>query len=192
MRKRTDTDTMLADALRACMKDAPIEKVSIKSITDACGLNRQTFYYHFKDIYDLVKWIYLKDVEDAMAASQPCQTWTETIRVFLGALDCDRDFHRAIYDSANYYSSLRQEFLQILGDNLGPALKPRFDELGYDCYYREFLTRLYSLVLYEYVERRARGIAFSDDDESFVRCWVRSLDEQYEGARIIGIGSVTA
>ena len=191
MRKRTDTDRMLAEALRACIQDMPIEKVSIKMITDACGLNRQTFYYHFRDIYDLVKWIYLQDVQDAMAASRACDTWEETIRVVLAALDRDRSFHMAIYESANYYPSLRHEFLEILTQSFAPAFEPRFDKLGYDPYYREFLTRLYSLVLYEYVEKRARNIAFTDDD-SFVRCWLRSLDEQYQGALIQRNDAVTA
>ena len=38
------------------------EGSTIKEITDKCGLKRQTFYNHFKDKYDLIKWIYLNEV----------------------------------------------------------------------------------------------------------------------------------
>ena len=32
----------------------PLNKITINDITEDCGVNRMTFYYHFKDIYDLV------------------------------------------------------------------------------------------------------------------------------------------
>ena len=39
-----------------------LSKITIKEITEDCGVNRQTFYYHFKDIYDLLEWIYKNEV----------------------------------------------------------------------------------------------------------------------------------
>ena len=52
------TEKALALALKQLMKTAPLSKISIQNIMDNCGLNRQTFYYHFKDKFDLVNWIY--------------------------------------------------------------------------------------------------------------------------------------
>ena len=37
--------------------EKPLNKITINDITEDCGVNRMTFYYHFKDIYDLVDWI---------------------------------------------------------------------------------------------------------------------------------------
>ena len=42
------------------MKKAPLEKITIKDITDTCGVSRQTFYRHFKDRQDLVNWYFDK------------------------------------------------------------------------------------------------------------------------------------
>lgn len=45
----------------SCKRDSlkkPISKIKISEITDACGVNRQTFYYHFDDIYDLLKYLF--------------------------------------------------------------------------------------------------------------------------------------
>ena len=39
------------------MKKTSFRKITIQNVTDHCGLNRQTFYYHFKDMYDLLNWI---------------------------------------------------------------------------------------------------------------------------------------
>lgn len=33
----------------------PIEKISVTQITEECGVNRNTFYYHYRDVYDLVE-----------------------------------------------------------------------------------------------------------------------------------------
>mgnify|MGYP000293817800 CR=1 FL=1 len=40
-------------------------------------MNRMTFYYHFKDIYDLVDWILTEDAIKAMEGCQSFDTWTE-------------------------------------------------------------------------------------------------------------------
>ena len=39
----------LADAMKRCMKTAPVEKITVKEIVEACGVTRQTFYRNFQD-----------------------------------------------------------------------------------------------------------------------------------------------
>ena len=42
------------------MKKAPVEKITVKEITEECGVTRQTFYRNFKDKYDLINWYFDK------------------------------------------------------------------------------------------------------------------------------------
>ena len=49
------TKDALADALRSMMMVKPIDKVTVKDIVEICGVNRQTFYYHFDDVDDLLE-----------------------------------------------------------------------------------------------------------------------------------------
>ena len=51
------TKRTIAQSLKHLMQTTPLKKISIQNIVDDCGLNRQTFYYHFQDIYDLIEWI---------------------------------------------------------------------------------------------------------------------------------------
>ena len=53
------TKQMLADALYRTLEKKPLDRIRISDLTQECGVNRQTFYYHFHDIYELVEWIYL-------------------------------------------------------------------------------------------------------------------------------------
>ena len=52
------TKRSLALSLKKLMSERPFSKVSIGDICDQCGMNRKSFYYHFKDKYDLVNWIF--------------------------------------------------------------------------------------------------------------------------------------
>ena len=50
------TKRALVASLKNQLLKKPLDKVTISDITDDCGISRMTFYYHFKDIYDLVEW----------------------------------------------------------------------------------------------------------------------------------------
>lgn len=55
------TKLALADSIKQLMAEKPFAKISVGEICDRCSMNRKSFYYHFKDKYDLVNWIF--DVE---------------------------------------------------------------------------------------------------------------------------------
>ena len=48
------TKEMLAESLMKLLARRTLDKITIQDIVDDCGYNRQTFYYHFHDIYDLI------------------------------------------------------------------------------------------------------------------------------------------
>lgn len=55
------TERALAASLKKLLEKKTLDKITVKDITDDCGVNRQTFYYHFHDVYDLVEWIFLEE-----------------------------------------------------------------------------------------------------------------------------------
>ncbi|HML38960.1 MAG TPA: TetR/AcrR family transcriptional regulator C-terminal domain-containing protein [Bacillota bacterium] len=56
------TKKALAESLKACLYAKPLNKISVREVSENCGLNRQTFYYHFQDIYELLEWTIDHDV----------------------------------------------------------------------------------------------------------------------------------
>jgi Transcriptional regulator len=56
------TKKVLADSLKKLMTIKPLNKISIHEIVEDCGVNRQTFYYHFHDIFDLLEWMFKEEV----------------------------------------------------------------------------------------------------------------------------------
>ena len=55
------TRQQLSDALKEQMKKKPLNKITVNDLVTACGMNRKTFYYHFEDIYALLKWTLEQD-----------------------------------------------------------------------------------------------------------------------------------
>ena len=56
------TKKAIAQGFKELMKSKAFEKITINDITSICGLNRQTFYYHFQDKYELLNWIYYTEI----------------------------------------------------------------------------------------------------------------------------------
>ena len=61
------TKQALANSLRHLLEKKSLSKITIKDIVEDCGVNRQTFYYHFQDVYDLVDWIFHNDFDRVLA-----------------------------------------------------------------------------------------------------------------------------
>ncbi len=55
------TKMWIADKMREIMKHKPIDKIRVTEICKSADIERPTFYYHFKDKYDLVAWMFCTD-----------------------------------------------------------------------------------------------------------------------------------
>lgn len=53
----------LAAAAVSLLEERPLDKITVRDITDRCGLTRNTFYYHFQDIYDLLGYIFREEAD---------------------------------------------------------------------------------------------------------------------------------
>ena len=58
------TKLALAQSLKQLMAERTLDKITVKEIVTRCGVNRQTFYYHFKDIYDLLDWMFVNEGQE--------------------------------------------------------------------------------------------------------------------------------
>ena len=65
-----DTKYALEASLKKFLLKKPIDKITIRDLTDDCGISRMAFYYHFKDIYDLVEWSCFEDASRALAGKR--------------------------------------------------------------------------------------------------------------------------
>lgn len=69
------TKRALAQALKELMMTQPLDKISVSNICEQCGLNRKSFYYHFRDKYELVSWIYYTEFMETALKKQYRDSW---------------------------------------------------------------------------------------------------------------------
>ena len=60
------TRRALAAAMKQLMAEQPFAKISVGEICELCDMNRKSFYYHFRDKYDLVNWIFYTEFFEAI------------------------------------------------------------------------------------------------------------------------------
>ena len=65
-RTSLNTKRMLADSLKKALRTKPFSKVTVSEIVADCGVNRKTFYYHFEDIFALLKWTIEEDMAEIL------------------------------------------------------------------------------------------------------------------------------
>lgn len=87
------TKRAIAEALKQLCKEKPFEKISISDITSVCGLNRQTFYYHYQDKYELLSWIYYNENFAAIADDISLENWDQKICELLNNLKREKIFY---------------------------------------------------------------------------------------------------
>lgn len=67
-----NTKQLLAQSLKKLMSKSSLDHITVKDLVADCGVNRQTFYYHFQDIYELLGWIYKSE---ALASINNCKSY---------------------------------------------------------------------------------------------------------------------
>lgn len=71
------TQKALAASLKKMLTKNTLDNITVKNIVEDCELQRQTFYYHFHDIYALIEWIYVNEVAKAIDDKKTYTTWKQ-------------------------------------------------------------------------------------------------------------------
>ena len=100
------TEQLLAEALRKQMAVTPLDQISVKYLSEVCSINRQTFYYHFRDIYDLLTWVFLNE---QIKGLNEATNWNDALEAIFSYLFNQRQFVMSTMASAG--RDLVTEFL---------------------------------------------------------------------------------
>lgn len=100
------TKRQLAEALLNILEKKPLQSISIRELTEYCGINRQTFYYHFPDIFGLLSWAIEDEKERFLSAREQWENWQQVMLDFFIYLK--ENSHRALC----FYNSLERKSLR--------------------------------------------------------------------------------
>ena len=132
------TKRALEASLKKLLLQKPLNKITINDITEDCGVNRMTFYYHFKDIYDLVEWSCQEDAAKALAGKKTYETWQQGFEQIFEAVLANKPF------IMNVYHSVSREQVE------------------------NYLYKVTYDLLEGVVEEQAQGMSVRDEDKAFI------------------------
>ena len=110
------TKRALEQSLKNLLLKKPLTKITVSDIAADCGINRMTFYYHFKDIYDLVEWACLEDAKRALDEKKTCDTWQQGLLQIFEAVQQNKPFILNVYRCV--HREQVEKYLQPLVDHL--------------------------------------------------------------------------
>ena len=132
------TKRALEQSLKNLLLKKPLTKITINDIAEDCGINRMTFYYHFKDIYDLVEWSCLEDARKALEKNKTYDTWQQGFLQIFETVRENKPFVMNVYRCVH-----REQVERYLG--------PLVDSL-----------------LLGVINEEANGITVRDEDKQFI------------------------
>lgn len=140
------TKRALAQSLKKLLLKKPLSKITIRDITQDCGINRMTFYYHFKDIYDLVEWVFVEDAKTALEEKKTHDTWQQGLLQIFEVVRENKPFLMNVYNCVhqeqleNFIKPLVDGLvMEIIGEEIGEMSVPQMDQA--------FIARVYSYIL---------------------------------------------
>lgn len=135
-----------ADTLVDMLNETTLEKISIKDIVTRLGVSRQSFYYYFTDIYEIVEWIFLQETEKALNEYSDINTWQFGYILLLKWVQN----HKALV--SNTYKSVQREYIEhfmnrVLFQYIIKVVKDQSVNINVTDSQKEFVAKFYTLAI---------------------------------------------
>ena len=135
-----------AASMLKMLEKKTLDHITVTDIVKDCGATRQAFYYHFEDVYALLRWIYRTEITSMMEKYQEISTWQEGYLQILQWIE--RNDRLAINTLKSINRDVLESFLQ---DSLNPSIRQVVAQQAADLRVKEedkaFIARFYTLSL---------------------------------------------
>lgn len=113
MQSKTNVDQMLAESFKSLALRMPIDKITIKQITDGAGVIRPTFYNHFQDKYELLEWIIRTEILDPVIPLMKSGDLKDSMVQIFRNMQQDKIFYKKItrLEGQNSCENIAKKFI---------------------------------------------------------------------------------
>lgn len=95
-----DTKAVIVNAFEGLTRQQNVDKISVTDVVNACGLSRQSFYYHFRDIFEVIEWVAKQKTRETLARSLAADTLEMAFQELIHAVADNYSFlHKLIISS---------------------------------------------------------------------------------------------
>lgn len=154
-----NTKKALAASLKKAMSKKPFSKITVTEIINDCGMNRKTFYYHFSDIYALLKWMFEEEAIEVVKHFDLLTDYEEAIYFVMDYVEKNDYIINCAFDSIGREEMKRfffADFFNMVSSVLDAA-KEKYDltiEPDFKDYIATFYTEALSGMLLDWVQKK--------------------------------------
>lgn len=128
----------IAKRFSELLDEKPLEQITVKELTESLGISRQTFYYYFHDLYEIIEWIFERESEMILSGFTTIDSWQFGYILMLQWVQN----HRSLV--LGCYRSIRREYVEI------------------------FMNRILYSYIRQVVEEQARGMQVTPSQKEFI------------------------
>lgn len=154
----SDTKRRLSQALKELMAEKPIKKITIQDIVERSHMTRQSFYYHFQDIYEVIELICQYELIDQIAYRQE-ESFSHWLEHLMALIEENRWFYRKMLQEmewdrvANHLKPAVEAQIRRLVGNMLTESETRSLSGGRELFV-DFLTESVIQYIFRYVSCR--------------------------------------
>ena len=143
--KTSYTRHALANSLKKFIEEKPLSKITISEIVADCGFNRKTFYYHFDDIYALLKWMLEEEAVEVVKKFDLLVDCREAVLFVTNYIRENRHLLCCVYDSVGRDEMKRFLYADFTGV-IRKVIQSTEEQLGVyiDDEFKEFVASFYT------------------------------------------------
>lgn len=128
----------IADELVSMLNDHSLEEITVKDLTGRLGVTRQTFYYHFHDIYEIVEWIFQSNSDMILSEFSTIDSWQFGYVLMMKWVQNNKSL------VLNCYHSVRKDYVET------------------------FMNRILYQYIYQVVQEQSKGMRVTEQQKAFI------------------------
>lgn len=155
------TKKALVASLKKLMEKKPLGKISVREIIEDCKVNRKTFYYHFHDIPDLVKWMFEEEAIEVVKQYDIITDYEDAIRFAMNYVEENKHICNCACDALGrdeLKQFFQQDFFSVVGNFIDKLSENMNVPKDYKLFIINFYTKALSSLLIDWIRSKNKDI----------------------------------
>lgn len=123
-----DMKSVISTTFVNMAKEKGVDKITVKSLIEACHISRQSFYYHFQDIMEVIEWSLKQAAQDMLVRSQKAENPEEALVILISSAVANRTLVRKLLASQKR-EQIEKMFVQTARSYLQALLQTKSQKI---------------------------------------------------------------
>ena len=153
---KENTKSLIADTFSQMLDKEDLDKITVTKLIGECHISRQTFYYHFKDIMDVLEWTFRRATEELAQKSLEAESRTEALTAYIAFVSENKRKLEKLIDSRKW-AQIEEMLLGSITIYLAEMARNKYSDVDISFDDMEVMLRFYASgitgILLHYIDK---------------------------------------